>query len=45
MVSIFVGVILLISVNVELILRSIVTLAGGQDRLKPIPDAETIGAE
>ena len=45
MASLVVGLIMLISVNVELILRTIVALLGGADRLKPIPDAENVGAE
>lgn len=45
MTSLVVGLVLLISVNVELILRSIVAMLGGADRLPPIPGAETMGAE
>ena len=45
MLSLVVGLILLVSVNIELILRSIVALLGGADRLKPIPGAENVGAE
>jgi len=45
MASLLVGIILLISVNVELILRSLVTLLGGQAQLAPIPDAATVGAD
>ncbi len=45
MASLVVGLILLISVNIELILRGIVSLMGGGDRLTPIPDAENVGAE
>ena len=45
MLSLVVGVGLLILVNIELILRSIVTMMGGGDRLKPIPGSEAIGAE
>ncbi|MEO9517926.1 MAG: TRAP transporter small permease [Paracoccaceae bacterium] len=45
MASVLVGIVLLISVNIELILRSIVSLLGGSDRLQPIPDAETVGAD
>ena len=45
MASLVVGLVLLISVNIELILRGIVALMGGADRLKPIPDAEDVGAE
>ena len=33
----FVGVCLMISVNVELILRSVLSLMGGDDRLRPVP--------
>ena len=43
--SLLVGVVLLISVNIELIIRSVITLLGGQDQLPDIPDAETVGAE
>ena len=35
--SLFVGVCLMISVNVELILRSVLSLMGGDDRLRPVP--------
>ncbi|MTH96148.1 TRAP transporter small permease [Roseibium sp. RKSG952] len=45
MASLLVGVVLLISVNVELILRSAVSLFGGRKRLPAIPDAEMAGAE
>lgn len=45
MASLFVGVVLLTSVNIELILRTIVTLMGGKDRLAPIDAADTGGAE
>jgi len=45
MASLLVGVILLISVNVELILRSIVKMLGGGERLPPITLAEQVGAE
>lgn len=45
MASLVVGLVLLISVNIELILRAIVSLMGGDDRLTPIPDAENAGAE
>ena len=44
MASLFVGIILLISVNIELILRSVVTLFGGGDDLPAIPEA-SVGAE
>ncbi len=44
--SLFVGVVLLFIVNVELILRSIVSILGGKDRLRPIaPGEEEIMAE
>lgn len=45
MTSLLVGVVLLTSVNVELILRTLVTMLGGEDRLKPILAAEAGGAE
>ncbi|MEM7319170.1 MAG: TRAP transporter small permease [Pseudomonadota bacterium] len=45
MASLFVGVILLAAVNVELILRSLVTMMGGGDQLREIPDADTAGSE
>jgi len=44
MASLFVGVVLLISVNVELLLRTIICLLGGEDRLPEIPGA-AMGAE
>ena len=44
MASLLVGVVLLISVNVELILRQLVRLMGGGDRLTPIGAVEA-GAE
>ncbi|CAD0186235.1 TRAP-type C4-dicarboxylate transport system, small permease component [Ruegeria sp. THAF57] len=44
MASLLVGVILLIAVNIELILRAIVTLMGGGDLLPEIADAP-VGAE
>lgn len=43
MLSLLVGVILLISVNVELILRSVITLLGGGDDLPEIPDTVVQG--
>jgi TRAP-type C4-dicarboxylate transport system permease small subunit len=43
MASLLVGVILLISVNVELILRAFITALGGGDRLPAIPDAPAGG--
>ncbi|ABG31893.1 C4-dicarboxylate ABC transporter permease [Roseobacter denitrificans] len=45
MASLVVGLIMLISVNVELILRAIVKLLGGADRLPVIPHDEKVGAE
>ncbi|MDW4498896.1 TRAP transporter small permease subunit [Sulfitobacter sp. D35] len=39
MASLFVGVLLLLMVNIELILRSLITLLGGGDRLPEIPEA------
>ena len=45
MLSLLVGVILLISVNVELILRNIVTLLGGGDDLPDLDIPEMKGAE
>ena len=45
MASLLVGVILLITVNIELILRSIVRLLGGAESLPPITLEEQVGAE
>ncbi len=45
MASMFVGVVLLTSVNIELILRNIISLLGGEDRMPPIPEANVGGAE
>lgn len=45
MASLLVGIVLLILVNVELILRAIVRMLGGADRLPPIALAEQVGAE
>lgn len=45
MASLFVGVVLLLSVNVELILRSLIGLLGGRDRLPRITGADVGGAE
>ena len=46
MLSLLVGVILLLIVNIELILRSIITLLGGGDSLKELqPPEEEIMAE
>lgn len=38
--SLYVGLVLLTAVNVELILRALVSLMGGEDRLRPMLDAE-----
>lgn len=43
--SLFVGVCLLLIVNIELIIRAIVTLMGGEDQLRPVPGAQAIEAE
>lgn len=43
--SLFVGVVLLISVTVELLLRELVRLTGGGDDLEPLPTLATPGAE
>lgn len=45
MMSLFVGVCLLTLVNFELILRNLVSLFGGGDRLPVIPEHATAGAE
>ncbi|MFK7880923.1 TRAP transporter small permease [Roseobacter sp.] len=45
MASLLVGVALLISVNVELILRALVRMMGGGDELPPITLEEQVGAE
>jgi TRAP-type C4-dicarboxylate transport system permease small subunit len=45
MASLFTGVVLLAMVNVELILRSLITLTGGKDALPRIPDADMAGAD
>lgn len=45
MLSLLVGVILLLAVNVELILRSIITLLGGGDRLPDLDLPDMQGAE
>lgn len=41
--SLLVGFILLTIVNIELILRSLITVTGGGDRLKPLSDMELAG--
>ncbi|MBO6757203.1 MAG: TRAP transporter small permease [Roseibium sp.] len=45
MLSMFVGVILLTLVNIELILRNLISIIGGADRLPAIPDANMAGAD
>lgn len=42
--SLFVGVVGMLIVNIELILRTLVTILGAEDELRPIP-GETVGAE
>ena len=45
MMSIFIGVILLTLVNIELILRNLISIFGGTERLPVIPDADMAGAD
>lgn len=45
MASLLVGVVLLIMVNIELILRLLITLAGGEELLPVIPNPDVRGAE
>ncbi len=45
MASILVGVFLLVLVNIELLLRSLIFFTGGKDRLPGIPDADMAGAD
>lgn len=45
MASLFVGVVLLFMVNIELILRAILTLFGAAHLIAPIPDSDVQGAE
>lgn len=45
MASMLVGITLLIMVSVELMLRNLVSLMGGHDRLPEIPETVTLGAE
>lgn len=45
MASLLVGIVMMISANIELILRAVISLLGGEDRLPPIPGAEMAGAE
>ena len=42
MMSLFVGVVLLLIVNIELILRSLITMLGGGDGLKPVSDPDLV---
>jgi TRAP-type C4-dicarboxylate transport system permease small subunit len=43
--SLLVGVVLLLTVNIELMLRSIISFFGGQETLRPIPGAAMAGDE
>lgn len=43
--SLLVGVTLLLTVNIELMLRAIISFFGGQDMLRPIPGHQTAGAD
>jgi len=45
MTSLFVGVVLLLSVNIELVIRTLITLLGGEDHLPAIEGAEHGGSE
>ncbi|WP_128255519.1 TRAP transporter small permease [Falsirhodobacter deserti] len=45
MASLATGVTLLFAVNIELILRSVITLMGGGSRLPVIPETQNVGAE
>lgn len=45
MMSLFVGVVLLVLVNIELILRNLILTLGGGERLPAIPDADMAGAD
>lgn len=45
MASMLVGVILLLLVNIELILRNMISLVGGKDQLPHIPGTEMAGAD
>ncbi len=45
MASILVGFVLMVSVNIELILRQIAILAGREEDLPIIPDSDSVGAE
>jgi hypothetical protein len=45
MASLLVGLVLLISVNLELILRAVVRMLGGEDRLPAIALEEQLGTD
>lgn len=45
MMSMFVGVILLTLVNIELILRNLISIIGGSESLPDLPDADMAGAD
>jgi TRAP-type transport system small permease protein len=45
MMSMVVGTVLMILVNIELIIRSMITLGGQESKLRPIMDADMAGAE
>jgi TRAP-type transport system small permease protein len=45
MMSMVVGTVLMLIVNIELIIRSMITLGGGEAKLRPIMDADMAGAE
>jgi len=45
MYSMFLGAVLLTLVNIELILRNLIAILGGQERLPTIPDADMAGAD
>jgi TRAP-type C4-dicarboxylate transport system permease small subunit len=45
MFSMVVGTVLMLFVNIELIIRSMITLGGGEAKLRPIMDADMAGAE
>lgn len=45
MASLLVGVVLLLLVNIELILRAVLNMFGAADQIAPIPEATTGGAE
>jgi TRAP-type transport system small permease protein len=45
MASMFIGAVLLVLVNIELILRNFISIVGGSDRLPAIPDADMAGAD